>query len=190
MCNTRAATCDLLYNDIESGMTRKTTIYYPVAALWVVTDILSKRWVVPFATEHGGSTDILGSYVRFTLAMNKGMAFGLTFGSWSRWILIAFTLITLGFIIHLYRQTPEEQKVQILALALITGGAIGNLIDRLMSAEGVVDFIDVGIGTHRFWIFNVADAGVSIGGALLVITLWAASERSKEVPRENAPPPV
>jgi signal peptidase II len=171
-------------------MTRKSLIYYPVAALWVVTDILSKRWVVPFAAEHGGSQDIIGSYLRFTLAMNKGMAFGLTFGSWSRWILIAFTLVTLGLIVHLYRQTPDEQKVQILALALITGGAIGNLIDRLVSTEGVVDFIDVGIGTHRFWIFNVADAGVSIGGALLVITLWIASERSKKVEQADIAPPV
>ena len=169
-------------------MTRKSMIYYPVAALWVISDVLSKKWVVPFATEHGGSQDIVGSYVRFTLAMNKGMAFGLTFGNWSRWILIAFTLITLGLIVHLYRQTPDNQKVQIFALALITGGAIGNLIDRLTSTEGVVDFIDVGIGAHRFWIFNVADAGVSIGGALLVITLWVASERSKKVEQASVPP--
>jgi signal peptidase II len=171
-------------------MTRKAAIFYPVAALWVVADILSKRWVVPYLTEHGGTKDIIGEYVRFTLAMNKGMAFGVTFGNWSRWILIFFTLVTLGLIFHLYRQTPERERLQTLALALITGGAIGNLIDRLVSGDGVIDFVDVGIGTHRFYIFNVADSGVSIGGVLLVLTLWAASERTKKVPRVDAAPPV
>lgn len=179
-----------MYRDVESGMTRKSSIFYPVAALWVIADILSKRWVVPYLTEHGGQKAIMGEYVRFTLAMNKGMAFGLTFGDWSRWILIAFTLVTLALIIHLFHQTPDDQKLQVFALALITGGAIGNLIDRLSSPHGVVDFIDVGIGTHRFYIFNVADSGVSIGGALLVLTLWAASERSKKLEQANAAPPA
>ncbi len=169
-------------------MTRKSRIFYPVAALWVIADLLSKRWVVPFLTEHGGSKAIFGDYVRFTLAMNKGMAFGLTFGNWSRWILIAFTLVTLVLIIHLYRQTPDREKLQTFALALITGGAIGNLIDRLASGAGVVDFIDVGIGTHRFYIFNVADSGVSIGGVLLVLTLWVASERTKKIEHSSAAP--
>ena len=164
-------------------------IYYPVAAIWVAADILTKRMVVPFVADHGGVRDVVGSYVRFTLAMNKGMAFGLSFGDWSRWILIGFTLVTLALIVHLYRQTPDDHKVQILALALITGGAIGNLIDRLTSSAGVVDFIDVGIGTHRFWIFNVADAGVSVGGALLVLTLWITSERAKKT-EPNAMPPA
>jgi signal peptidase II len=162
-------------------MIRKSTIYYPVAAIWVAADILTKRWVVPFLTESGGARDIVGNYVRFTLAMNKGMAFGLSFGEWSRWILIAFTLVTLALVLHLYRQTADNHKIQVFALALITGGAIGNLLDRLASGAGVVDFIDVGIGTHRFWIFNVADAGVSVGGALLVLTLWITSERAKKV---------
>ncbi len=171
-------------------MTSKARIYYPVAILWVVADFLTKRWAVPFLTDHGGSHQIAGDYLRFTLAFNKGMAFGLTFGDWSRWILIGFTLITLGLIVHLYRQTPEHQKIQTFALALITGGAIGNLIDRLMSAQGVIDFIDIGIGTQRFWIFNVADSGVSIGGALLVLTLWTSPDRTKKVEQADARPPL
>lgn len=171
-------------------MTRKSGIFYPVAAIWVIADILSKRWAVPYLTEHGGAKEIIGDYLRFTLARNQGMAFGLTFGGGSRWILIAFTLVTLGLILHLYRQTPDNQKLQVFALALVTGGAVGNLIDRLSSAQGVVDFIDVGIGIHRFYIFNVADSGVSIGGALLVLTLWAASERSNKLQQVNAAPPA
>lgn len=171
-------------------MIRKSSIYYPLAALWVIADVLSKRWALSFLADHGGSYPVIGEYLRFTLVMNKGMAFGLSFGEWSRWILIGFVLITLGLIIHLYRETPENDKVQAVALALITGGAIGNLIDRLRSADGVVDFIDVGIGTHRFYIFNVADAGVSIGGALLVLMLWTGAERTKKAEQAQVSPPA
>lgn len=171
-------------------MTRKAGIYYPLVTAWVIADFLTKKWMVPFLTEHGGSYSVFGDYVRFTLAMNKGMAFGLTFGDWSRWILIAFTFVTLGLIFHLYRQTHASEKLQVIALALITGGAIGNLIDRLTSAQGVVDFVDVGFGTHRFWIFNVADAGVSVGGALLVLTLWNSSERTKKIEEADEAPPA
>lgn len=166
-------------------MLRKSSIYYPLAALWVIADVLTKRWAFPFLADHGGSYPVLGDFVRFTLVMNKGMAFGLSFGEWSRWILVGFVLITLGLIFHLYRETPEGDKIQAAALALITGGAIGNLIDRLRSADGVVDFIDVGIGTHRFYIFNVADAGVSIGGALLVILLWTERTKKTEQTRDS-----
>ena len=170
-------------------MIRNSRIYYPLAATWVIADVLTKRWALTFLTDHGGSYPVIGDYLRFTLVMNKGMAFGLHFGEWSRWILVGFVLITLGLIVHLYRETPENDKVQTVALALITGGAIGNLIDRLRSADGVVDFIDVGIGTHRFYIFNVADAGVSIGGALLVLLLWSGAERTKKAGQAQVSPP-
>lgn len=170
-------------------MTRKSGIYYPIIILWVAADIISKRLIVPFLTEAGGTHELVGNYVRFTLAMNKGMAFGLTFGNWSRWILIAFTLVTLALVVHIYRQTAENHKAQVVGLALITGGAIGNLIDRVNSADGVVDFIDVGIGTHRFWIFNIADAGVSIGGVLLLIAMWAAAEHPKRSGRADVASP-
>ncbi|MBA2687283.1 MAG: signal peptidase II [Gemmatimonadaceae bacterium] len=173
--------------DIESCMVRKSNIYYPLAAVWLIADFLTKRWVFGYLTEHGGSQQIFGDYLRLTLALNRGMAFGFSFGEWSRLILICFVLITIALIYHLYRQTSDSETTQAVALGLITGGALGNLVDRLTSARGVVDFIDVGIGTHRFWLFNVADAGVSIGGALLVLTLWTASNRHKEMDgqREN-----
>lgn len=167
-------------------MVRKPRIYYPLAAAWLIADFLTKRWVFGYLTEQGGSQQIFGDYLRLTLALNKGMAFGISFGEWSRWILICLVLITIGLIYHLYRQTSDSEKIQTVALGLITGGALGNLVDRLTSARGVVDFIDVGIGTHRFWLFNVADAGVSIGGALLVLTLWTTSGQPREggAPRE------
>ena len=55
---------------------------------------------------------------------------------------------------------------------MIAAGATGNLIDRVRSARGVVDFIDVGIGASRFWTFNVADSGVTCGAVILAIITW------------------
>jgi signal peptidase II len=56
-------------------------------------------------------------------------------------------------------------------LGLAAGGALGNIFDRLRFRAGVVDSIDVGIATHRFWIFNVADAGITVGALLLAFTV-------------------
>jgi signal peptidase II len=66
---------------------------------------------------------------------------------------------------------PRDRRL-VTALALLVGGAVGNLVDRVYSPRGVVDFIDLGIGDARFWTFNVADMGISAGAVLLAITLW------------------
>ncbi len=119
--------------------------------------------------------NVIGDFGRFTLTRNTGMAFGLSFGGASRWILIIVTLLTIGLILHLFREMRDRDTLQTVSLAMVLGGAAGNLLDRLRSAAGVVDFLDVGIATHRFWIFNVADAGISVGGVILAFTLWKIS---------------
>jgi signal peptidase II len=86
----------------------------------------------------------------------------------------------------MYRQSSPSDKVQIASLALICGGAVGNLIDRIRSPRGVVDFIDIGVGTHRFWTFNIADMAVTIGTATLTWILCTRSttddRRSQQIP--------
>jgi signal peptidase II len=66
----------------------------------------------------------------------------------------------------------------VLALALVCAGAVGNLIDRIRSAKGVVDFIDVGVGDLRWPTFNVADMAVSVGAFLLAWVLWGEDARA------------
>ena len=77
---------------------------------------------------------------------------------------------------RLYTHTAPRARVLAAALALVCGGAVGNLLDRLRNARGVVDFIDVGVGAHRFWIFNTADAAITLGVLLLALVL-AQGER-------------
>lgn len=142
-------------------------LFWAVIIIVVTVDVLTK-WaavygLVPEYTPH----EIVGDFVRFTLAYNPGAAFGLSVGSASRWIFTVLTLVALGVLWSLYRTTREGDYLRTLALALVSAGAIGNLIDRVRWDRGVVDFIDVGIGQHRFWTFNVADSAVTVGAILL-----------------------
>jgi signal peptidase II len=73
-----------------------------------------------------------------------------------------------------------------MALALIFGGAIGNLIDRVRSPQGVVDFIDVGVGAYRWWTFNIADVGITLGALLLGWALWSRVEEDERSQRPAA----
>jgi signal peptidase II len=88
-----------------------------------------------------------------------------------------------------YRRLPASNGVATVALGLIGGGAAGNLLDRLRSSRGVVDFIDVGVGDVRFWTFNIADAGVFCGAMLLLLVLTRADQtgmrsgRGSDAPR-------
>jgi len=139
-----------------------------VALLDIVTKAIAARELVPERVAH----ELLGSAVRFTLVYNPGAAFGLHLGPQSRWIFTALTIVALVILARLYRATPPGDLPRVLALALVCAGAVGNLLDRLRSGRGVVDFIDVGLGDSRWPTFNVADMAVSAGAVLLAWVLW------------------
>ena len=101
-----------------------------------------------------------------------GAAFGLSLGPHSRWLFTALALVVLVFLWRMYRATPPGDWVQALALGLVSGGAIGNAVNRIWSERGVVDFLDVGIGDARWPTFNVADIAITIGAFLLAWILW------------------
>jgi signal peptidase II len=72
--------------------------------------------------------------------------------------------------------------MRLLALALVCGGAVGNLIDRVRSSRGVVDFIDVGVGSYRWPTFNVADIAVTCGAVALALVLWSEGKPVRQRP--------
>lgn len=139
-----------------------------VAALDVVTKAIAVRALVPQRVPH----EVLGNALRFTLIYNPGAAFGLHLGDESRWIFSVLTVIALVILARLYRATAPGDATRVLALALVCAGAIGNLLDRLRSDLGVVDFLDVGIRDARWPTFNIADMAVSTGAVLLALVLW------------------
>jgi signal peptidase II len=138
------------------------TIFFTV----VLVDVATKRFAVSALTPYA-PRNILDDVLRFTLAFNSGGAMSLSLGPSSRWWFTLLSLATLVVLAYMYRQSSPGDKIQIASLALICGGAVGNLIDRIRSPRGVVDFIDFGIGAHRFWTFNIADMAVTIGTATL-----------------------
>ena len=145
-----------------------------IALADVVTKYAAHTYLVP---EHM-PRDVVGDTLRLTLVYNPGAAFGLNVGEYSRWVFLVLTLGALVVLWRLYRETKPSDRVRALALGLVCGGALGNLINRLWSVRGVVDFIDVGVGQHRWPAFNVADIGVSVGALLLAWVLWAEDRKS------------
>ena len=150
---------------------RKARVFWPLALLLLLTDCSTKRWASVNLTEHVPEP-VLGDVVRFQLAHNPGAAMGITLGAYSRVGFALLTLVALVMLFRLYRAAAGSDVRLAAATALVTGGALGNLIDRLRWERGVVDFIDIGVGATRFWTFNVADVGVVVGSVSLAVLLW------------------
>jgi signal peptidase II len=147
-----------------------------VVMLDVITKQLAERMLFPPHVPHR----ILGDWVRFTLAYNPGAAFSMSLGPYSRYIFGGFAVVAIVALWQLNRKTTPVEWVKTLALGLASGGAAGNLIDRIRSPLGVVDFIDIGAGNIRFWTFNVADSAVSVGAVMLGWILLQEERREHE----------
>ena len=146
-------------------------------AVDLVTKLLAEQYLMPRYVPHR----IIGDAVRFTLAYNPGAAFSMSLGPYSRYIFGSFAVIALFVLWRLYKLSGPAQRsgdrLRILALGLAWGGAAGNLLDRIRSPLGVVDFIDVGMSSWRFWTFNVADSAVTVGAILLA---WSLSREERQ----------
>lgn len=145
-----------------------------IAAVVVAADQVTKHWALNALADR--DIDVVGS-LRFNLAFNTGMAFssGEGLGPWIAVLAVA----VVGFLVRTVAREGATRP-QALAVGLLTGGAIGNLADRLLRGEGwlrgaVVDFIDV-----QWWpIFNIADCAIVVGAVtLLAVVLFGAPERS------------
>lgn len=149
-----------------------------VAALVVVFDQLSKWWVLDVVMQPIPHVVEVTPFFNLVLVWNFGVSFG-TFASAHAlmpYVLSAVAVaITVGLLIWL-RQAANRMVA--IAIGLIIGGAVGNVIDRLRFGA-VADFLDFHIGGWHFWAFNVADSGISVGVALLVLDgLFAGREKS------------
>ncbi len=162
-------------------MPQRSNRFWTIFLTIVLVDVATKRFAVVELSPPYVPHDVIGDFLRFTLAYNPGGAMSLSLGPSSRWWFSLLAIATLIILAYVYRQTSPGDRVQIASIALICGGAVGNLIDRLRSARGVVDFIDIGIGTHRFWTFNIADLGVTIGTAMLtwILCVRASNEERR-----------
>ena len=123
------------------------------------------------------SMEILGGLVPLTLAFNRGAAFGISIGNDPRWFFIPVTVAALVLLAYLMVKTNPSDRFRLLALSLVSSGALGNLIDRVRWSRGVVDFIGpINLGFMDWPIFNVADMAISCGAVALALSFWTEED--------------
>ena len=140
-----------------------------IAGLVVVLDQLTK-WLVLAKMPLYHSTAVIPGFFNLTHIRNPGGAFGfMATGSQGvrSLLFVGVSIVATGIIVYFYRSTPKTYPYLASALAMIFGGAVGNLIDRLRFGE-VIDFLDVYIGTHHWPAFNVADSAITVGITIFV----------------------
>ena len=166
----------------EASTTSNSRFYtwMAIAALVIVADQVTKWAVVKWIALYQKVP--LNSFINLTHHKNPGAAWSFLAdaGGWQRWFFIALaSVVSAVLVVWLWRIRNERQTILSAGLALVLGGAIGNLIDRVVSGE-VTDFVQVLFGSWAFPSFNVADAGITVGAALLIIDALFFSGRQKE----------
>ncbi|MED0656656.1 signal peptidase II [Anoxybacillus ayderensis] len=150
-------------------------LYYLLAFVVIVIDQWTK-WLVVRYMELGESIPIIENVLYMTSHRNRGAAWGMLQGQF--WLFYLITIVVvIGIIVYIQRLQPTERLFGV-ALGLMLGGAIGNFIDRVFRKE-VVDFVHTYIFDYSFPIFNVADAALTVGVALLFIQTWVEEKKRK-----------
>ena len=141
----------------------------PIYGLILVIVALDQwsKWAIKTSFNLYQSKPVIQDLLHFTYVTNDGMAFGLSFPG-GKHVLLIMTILLTGFIVGFLWKEKNGHPLIKYGLALILGGAIGNLIDRLLYGK-VVDFLDLMIGNFHWYIFNIADSSVTIGMILFII---------------------
>jgi len=145
---------------------------YLLISLTVLAVDQWSKWLVEMQLDPHHVVPIIPKLLNLTNVRNTGVAFGLfaAHDNASRtWVLSLLGMAALGFRAYYFRQIHHRERGLLVALALVLGGAIGNLIDRLASG-GVTDFIDFYLGRYHWHTFNVADSAITIGIALMILS--------------------
>lgn len=145
-------------------LSRLAIASYGFAAVVVLLDQLSKAWVLyGLDLREVGRVEVLPPLFNLSYVLNDGVSFGLFGGGSARWVLSAFSLLVVAALAWWAR--TSDRRMLSTAIGLVTGGALGNVIDRIRFG-GVVDFLDFS-GAYFPYVFNIADSAISIGVVLL-----------------------
>ena len=166
----------------------RTWPFWLIVATVTAIDFGTKALAVQSLSPRHMPHRVLGDVVRFTLAYNPGAAFGMHLGPASRWIFAALSLIIIVVLMRATADLTRMSRLAAIGVPIVIGGAIGNLLDRIFQRDGVVDFIDIGVGNVRFWTFNGADSAVTIGAICLVLALWQQEREQLATEREQVRP--
>ena len=149
----------------------------------VILDQLTKIWVKNNFSLFE-SRNIIGDFLRFSYVENPGIAFGIRLGN----LKVLVTVISIAiatYLAFLLYNSKQLEYLEKFSLSLILGGAVGNLIDRILiyvpnsTYNGVIDFIDVGVSGHRWYIFNIADSAVTMG--IIIYLFYSTFIENKQI---------
>jgi len=140
-----------------------------LSVLVIVLDQIAKYWAVTQLPFHQAVSVV--PYFDWYLTYNRGAAFSFLAdaGGWQRWFFTITTIIISTVIFVWIKKLEHNEKMTAIALSLILGGAIGNLIDRIYLGH-VVDYVQIWLGNYPWPAFNIADAAISIGAVVLILT--------------------
>jgi signal peptidase II len=143
-------------------------IWLWLSALVIIIDQLTKR-VVDTTMQLYQSIELI-PYFQLTYLRNQGAAFSFLSGAggWQRWFFIGLAVIASVFICIWLKKLHRSQRWEAIAWALVLGGALGNLIDRILYGY-VIDFLDVYVGDWHWPAFNVADSAITMGVVMLLL---------------------
>ena len=159
---------------------KRFAIWMIVAFVVVIADQVTK-WAIIQHIQYGGSVPTSFSFLNLVHQQNKGAAWSFLAdaGGWQRYFFIVLATVVSGVIgVWLWRIRNEGPLILAAGLSLVLGGAVGNLVDRILLGH-VTDFIQVWFGNWAFPSFNVADTAITVGAALLIIDSLFGSGRSE-----------
>ncbi len=148
-------------------------LFWTTAVVVVGLDFVTKL-VAEAALLLTPGVPVIGDWFQLRLVYNRGAAFGLHVGPYSRWVFFAVAVIAVYVLNRMSLTSPPGDRFRQVALGLVAGGAAGNLIDRVRQGF-VVDFVDAYWNGWHFWAFNVADAAISIGVAIMILDMLGTS---------------
>ena len=153
--------------------------YLAIAGGVFMIDQVTKAWAIRVLRFNSDQT-VIGGFLNFAYAENTGVAFSMldNHGDTGRWGLSVVAFVAAALVLYFFWRTPRSDDRILGALALLLAGIVGNVTDR-MRLGFVVDFIDVQFGSWHYPTFNIADAAICLGAALLIIDMFLSKRNEK-----------
>jgi len=156
---------------------------YGAAALVFALDRLTK-WIIETRVSFFDSYQVIPGFFDIVRSQNRGVAFGLFNDSTSEWrttLLVLASVAAVGLVSVMLWNASRLDRLSVCGLALILGGAAGNVFDRIVSGQ-VTDFLDFYVANYHWYTFNLGDSAIVIGSGLLLVHLFRPKEQAANVP--------
>ena len=142
--------------------------------LWITILVIAAdqatKWIANTQLEYHQAVQVI-PYFEWFLSYNEGAAFSFLAdaGGWQRWFFTVLAIVISIVLFFWIKKLNEDEKLTAIALCLILGGAVGNVIDRVLLGH-VIDFIQVWLGSYPWPAFNIADSAIFVGATILILS--------------------